>query len=430
MRWLTMIVMTAVCGACSTAQADDNWPRFRGPTGMGHTTATDLPLEWSETKNVKWKTAIHGKAWSSPVIYGDQIWLTTATADGKQLSAICVDKNTGKIVLDRKLFDIADPQYCHPFNSYASPTPVVEDGRVYLTWGSPGTACLDTKTFETLWTRTDIECDHFRGSGSSPVVHGDLLLMNFDGADHQFVIALNKNTGKTDWRTERSVDYQDIDPKTGKPDRDGDWRKGFSTPLVATFDGQAHMLSLGSKAFYAYDPATGKELWKTVERKQHSGSATPVVSGDKIFTCTGLSRGQLWAIKPGGSGDVTKSHVVWKVPRGVPNRSSVILVKRSIYMIDDGGVGSCIDANSGGTVWQGRIGGQFSASPLCAPGSEGKPGRIYLFDQAGKTTVLEPGSSMKVIATSKLDEGFMASPAVSGSALFLRTKTHLYRIEK
>ena len=206
---------------CSTVlSAADNWPQYRGPTGDGHSDAKGLPLIFSESEHVKWKTAIHGKGWSSPVIWGSQVWLTTATEDGKELSAVCVDKDSGKVLRDDVLFRVAKPQFCHKFNSYASPTPVIEDGRIYVTFGSPGTACLDTKTGQVLWQRTDFVCNHFRGAGSSPIVWGDLLIMNFDGSDAQFIVALDKKTGKTAWLTQRSVDYHDLD-KDGKPEAEG-----------------------------------------------------------------------------------------------------------------------------------------------------------------------------------------------------------------
>ena len=201
--------------------AQENWPQFRGPSGNGHADGVGLPLKWSEDTNIKWKIAIHGKGWSSPVIWGKQIWLTTATVDGRKLSVLCLDRDTGRVMLDKVLFEVADPQFCHKFNSYASPTPVIESGRVYITFGSPGIACIDTKTLKTLWTRRNFVCDHFRGAGSSPILFGDLLINHHDGADLQYAFALNKMNGRTVWNTKRSVDYMDLGPD-GKPKADGD----------------------------------------------------------------------------------------------------------------------------------------------------------------------------------------------------------------
>ena len=193
----------------------DHWPQFLGPDGNGHSDALDLPLHWNERENVVWKTLIHDRGWSSPVILGSQVWLTTGTVDGRRLYALCLDRETGRVLKDLKLFDVAQPQYCHPFNSYASPTPVIEPGRIYVTFGSAGTACIDTRSFQVLWERRDIECNHFRGAGSSPILFQDLLIMNFDGSDHQFVVALDKRIGKTVWRTKRSIDFQDLDAPMG-----------------------------------------------------------------------------------------------------------------------------------------------------------------------------------------------------------------------
>ncbi|MFV1968318.1 MAG: PQQ-binding-like beta-propeller repeat protein, partial [Pirellulaceae bacterium] len=211
------------------ASSQENWTNYRGPTGQGHATSKGLPTEWSEDLNVTWKTAIRGKAWSSPVIWEDRIWLTNATEDGTQLMVVCIDKDSGKTLHRKRLRLVVAPHYCHPFNSYASPSPTIDEGRVYVTFGSPYTGCLDATTGDVIWERTDFVCNHFRGAGSSPYVYRDLVILHFDGSDHQFVVAMNKRTGETVWRTNRSVDFQDEDPSTGQPYREGDMRKAFST---------------------------------------------------------------------------------------------------------------------------------------------------------------------------------------------------------
>lgn len=407
-------------------RAEENWPQFRGPTGQGVSNATALPVTWSETENVKWKTAIHGKAWSSPVVLGDQLWITTATEDGTDLFAIAVDRATGKIIHDLKLFHVDTPQYADKFNSYGSPTPVIEEGRVYVSFGSPGIACLDTKTGKVLWERRDFVCNHFRGAGSSPVLWRDLLILHFDGSDNQFVVALDKQDGHTVWKTDRSVDFKDLTAE-GKPVRDGDLRKAFSTPVIVTHDGQPLLISAGSNATYCYDPATGKEIWRVEDRRYHSGSVTPVAGHGMIYTATGLAKGELWAVKLGGRGVVTDTHVAWKVVPNVPNRPSPVLVGDLLFMVhQDTGVVTCVDAKTGEVVWRERLPGRgnHSASPVYAEG------RLYFFNENGDCPVIEAGRQFKVLAENKIEGGTMASPAIAGKALFVRSRTHLYRLEK
>jgi len=404
------------------AHADQDWVRFRGPTGQGVSDCTGLPLHWSDTQNVVWKTAIHGKAWSSPVVGKDQIWLSTATPDGHELGAVCVDRGNGRILIDEKLFDVANPQYCHPFNSYASPTPIIEAGRVYITFGSPGTACLDSATGKVIWQRTDFVCNHFRGAGSSPLLFGDLLIMNFDGSDYQFIAALDNKTGKTVWKTDRSIDFKDLQPD-GKPEADGDFHKAFSTPVMAWQSGRPIIVSLGSKALYAYDPATGKEIWRMEDRQTHSGSSTPVIGDGLIYYSTGIANPQLWALRLGGEGLLSDANIAWKFKRHAPGKPSVLLVDGLIYMINDGGIATCLEAKSGSEVWHVRIDGSFSASPLYADG------HIYLCSENGMTTVIAAGREYKILAENLLPDGLMASPAVTGNSLILRTRTSLYRIE-
>jgi outer membrane protein assembly factor BamB len=403
---------------------EENWPQFRGPTGQGISDGKHVPMKWSPTQNVRWRTSIHGKAWSSPVIWGDRVWLTSATEDGRELFVVCVDKNSGKILIDQKLFDVEHPQYCIPFNSYASPTPAVEAGRVYVTFGSPGTACLDPATGKVIWQRRDFVCNHFRGAGASICLWKDLLFLPFDGSDHQYIVALDKHNGQTVWKTDRSIDFKDIQPN-GHPIGEGDMRKAFSTPRVADFGQGPILISGGSKCLYAYEPTTGKEIWRMEYRKGHSMSVTPLIGKDMIYFGTGHgSPPELWALRPGGHGVLDDSQVAWKVKRAVPTRASPLLLDGLIYMVNDSGVVNCIDAVTGADVWHARIDGTFSAAPIAVAG------RIYFFSEDGPTTVLAAGREFRILATNHLDAGCMATAAVSDDALFVRTRTSLYRIQE
>jgi outer membrane protein assembly factor BamB len=410
-----------------------NWPQFRGPRGDGTTLNAPLPFHWSETQNVKWKTPIHGRAWSSPVIWGSQVWLTTATEDGTQLFAVCVDRESGKILHDLKLFEIEKPQFAHKFNTYGSPTPVIEAGRVYVTFGSPGTACLDTQSGRKLWERRDFICNHYRGAGSSPILHSNLFIVNFDGSDRQYVVALDKLTGRTAWERKRSIDFQDLDTD-GQPMTEGDLRKAFATCHVAALEGVPTLLSQGAKAMYAYDPLTGEEFWRVEERQNHSGSARPVAGEGLVFVASGWANGQVLAIRPGRKGEVVDANsptnltsqlqVVWKSKRNTPKKPSLLLKDGLLFGIDDNGVATCWDARTGATLWNERVGGNHSSSPILGAG------RVYFFSEEGRSVVIEAGRQFKKLAENTLDGGFMASPAVTGSALILRTKTHLYRIQE
>ncbi len=407
----------------ASVRAGDLWTSYRGPTDQGRSDAVGLPLNWSESSNVVWKTPIAGKAWSSPVVWKDRIWLTDAPDHGTQLFALCVDRESGKILIRKRMRTVVAPQYCHTFNSYASPSPVIEEGRVYVTFGSPYIGCLDSKTGDVIWERTDFVCNHFRGAGSSPFLHKDLLIQHYDGSDYQFVVAMDKKTGETVWKTERTVDFQDFDPETNGPKLEGDLRKAFSTPMIAEVDGKPILISVGSMALYAYDPETGKEIWRVENQGAHSGSSRPILGHGLVYATTGTGR-ELWAVRPDGHGNVTDSHVVWKYTRAVPHRSSPILVGDHIFLVDDNGVAACVDAKTGEEVWRKRFGGNFSASPIYSEG------RIYFCDQDGKSTVIAASPEYEVLAENELEDGFMGSPAVTGKSLILRTKTALYRIEE
>lgn len=398
--------------------AETNWPGYRGPRENSRIDEAKLPIIWSETENVVWKTPIEGKAWSSPVIWGDRIYLTNSNPEGSFYAVICIDKNSGKVIYDKKLYSTPLPQYCHPFNSYASCSPVIEEGNLYVSFGSPYNACLNPETGDVKWERTDFICNHFRGPGSSPFIDKDKLILQFDGSDFQFVTALNKQTGETIWRTERSVNFDDIVAATGKPEREGDWRKAYSTALAIEVEGKPQLISLGSKALYAYEPENGKELWRVELGKSHSGACRPVYENGLIYMPIGAGK-ELWAIRPG----TDKAEVVWKHTRGVPRRPSVLVLDDLLYMVDDDGVASCVDAIKGEGIWQKRLGSNYSASPIYADG------RIYFLDEVGTGHVVKAGREFESLAENKLGDGCMGSPAVSDNALYIRSKSHLYRVE-
>jgi outer membrane protein assembly factor BamB len=298
---------------------------------------------------------------------------------------------------------------------------VLEPGRVYISFGSYGTACLDTATRKLLWERRDLPCRHYRGPGSSPILFEDLLILTFDGVDVQYVVALDKKSGKNIWKTDRTAAFNDLDAQ-GKPMTEGDYRKAFSTPLIVDVNGKTEMLSAGSRAAFGYDPRTGRELWK-VNHPGYSSAGRPVYGQGLAFIMTGQGQPGLMAVRAGGEGDVSKTNVVWKTNQGAPKMPSPLLIDKLLYMIsDDGGV-TCLEGATGNPVWKERIGGTYCASPICADE------RIYIPSTQGKTTVLKAGPKFELLATNTLEAGCMASPAVSGKSLFLRTKTHVYRIE-
>ena len=421
-RFLASSVALLLSSIPCSVLAKEEWPQFRGPMGDGSSEAKSLPVAPSENLGVRWKTPIPGKAWSSPVVSGNRIWLTSATEDGTALSLVVVDRETGAVLRDEVIFRIENPQFCHKFNSYASPTPAIAHGKVYVTFGSPGTACFDEESGAKIWERTDFVCNHFRGAGSSPIVWRDFLLLNFDGSDFQFVVALDRNTGKTVWRTERSVDFKDLNAE-GKITGEGDFRKAFATPAVIEWEGRPVLLSSGAKCHYAYDPLTGKELWRLEERAQHSASSRPLVWDGKVFFQSGF-KGQILAVKLGGTGVLEESQLAWRVKKGVPSKPSMLLRDGALFMVDDSGIASCVDALTGEVLWSQRIGGNFSASPILADG------RIYACNEEGKVFVFAPDKdAFKLLGEGQFEAGFMASPAVAGGALYLRSKTHLYRVE-
>jgi outer membrane protein assembly factor BamB len=272
-----------------------------------------------------------------------------------------------------------------------------------------------------IWKRDDLPCRHFRGPGSSPVLFKNLLILTMDGINTQYVTALDKRTGRTIWKTDRTTEWNDLGAN-GKPAGDGDFRKAFSTPLIFEAGGVTQMISAGSKAAYSYDPSDGHELWR-IKLAGHTTAVRPVFGRGLVFLASGQGKTEMLAVRPDGHGDVTGTHVAWQSGRGAPKMPSPLLVDDLLYLLGDSGVVRCVEAATGNEVWQERIGGEYYASPLCADGN------IYCFSREGKTTVLKAGRSLEVRATNALDDGFMASPAVSGKAFFLRTKTNLYRIE-
>lgn len=426
---LFLSVLGLILLPLSVPSARADWPEFRGPWGDGHVSAPDdtkpigLPLHWSDTENVKWKTEIPDRGWSTPVVMGGQVWLTTATLDGHDFFAICVDAETGQVRFNEKLFHSDSPEPLgNSVNSYATPSPAIETGRVYIHFGSYGTACLDTTTRKVLWERRDLPCRHYRGPASSPIIFENLLILTMDGVDVQYLIALDKKTGQTIWKTNRSVAWNDEDSQDQMV-KDGDRRKAHSTPLIVKVNGKQQMLTAGAKAAYAYDPLTGRELWR-VRYDAWSAAPRPLYRQGLAYLITGFGgKTELWAVRVDGQGDVTDTQVAWKFDKMVAKTASPILVDGLLYMVSDDGMLTCLEAETGSQVWRERIGGNYAASPIYADG------RLYFFNQQGKTTVLKPGRSFEAVATNTLASGFMASPAVAGKALFLRTKTHLNRIE-
>lgn len=393
--------------------AADTWPEFRGPRGDGHV-AAKLPTHWSETENVRWKVELPGRGWSTPVILGDRIWMTSATEDGHELFALCVSRKSGKLLHRVKLFEIEEPEPRNKMNSYASPSPVTDGERVYFYYGTYGAACLDANTAAKIWTRRDVKLDHQEGAGSSMILYQQRLIFHCDGRDVQFLTALDCKTGETVWKTKRSIDLSQV----------GDYsRKAFTTPLVVKTDNGDRLISPAAQGCYCYDPADGREIWR-VRYPGFSAVPRPVVANGLAYVVDGFAKPKIYAIRYDGQGDITDSHVKWTYDQNGPSTPSPILIGRQLLFVSDKGILSSVDAATGKQLWRERISGNFCASPIAANGL------AYLFDREGKTTVLRAGASAEVVAVNELEEGLMASPAAVENSLFLRTPSYLYCVEE
>jgi outer membrane protein assembly factor BamB len=388
------------------AAPTQDWPDFRGPDGQGHSAARGVALEWSESRNVTWKSAVPGSGWSTPVVSGDRVWLTSAV-DNRDISlrVLAYDTSSGREVVNVEVFRTRGSGGLHPKNTRASPSPVVERDRVYVHFGAAGTAALTTNG-DIVW-KAQFAYESQHGAGGSPVLYGDLLIFSCDGSDTAFVVALDKRTGKTRWKTSRR-----------QP-----WDQAYTTPLVIRAGDRDQLVSVGAYRAVSYDPRSGKEIWRVGYGNGFSNVPRPVYGNGLVYITTGFFQPEILAVRADGTGDVTKTHVQWSLRRAAPLTPSPMLVGSELYVVTDNGVASCIDALTGALIWQRRLNGNFSASPLFVDG------RIYFLGEDGAATVIAPGREFKQLAVNRLDGSTLASMAVAGRSFYIRSATHLYRID-
>lgn len=411
-RLIVIFVLPALY--CLGSDKPTYWNQFRGPNGDGDAKSAVLPLKFSEKQNMSWKLPMPGKAWSSPVVMDGKVWLTNAEAEGFKMWAIQVDWHSGKELKKVLVFENKEPQYCHPMNSYGTPTPVIYDGRVFVHFGTHGTAALDAHSGQVLWERRDFKCDHFRGAAASPIVFNDSLIVHFDGHDLQYIVCLDQKTGKTRWKKEREYDF-----KTDNGDR----KKAYCTPSVITHNGRQELISPGAVATESRNPVTGDLFW-TARTGGMNASSRPIYRHGHVYVFCGM--GSMSAIRPGGDGDVDKTHVTWSRRKVVPKKSSPLLLNDLLFMVSDEGVASCSNPLNGEIYWADRlkIKGQCASSPIHASG------HIYSFSSEGDCIVFKAKKEgLEILAHNKLPSGCMASPAVVGDSLLVRTKQNLYRFD-
>ncbi len=416
----------------------DEWTQFRGSdtSGVAKPSARP-PVTWDLERDVRWVTKIPGEGWSSPVF--DQrglIWLTTAitetaapeeiekklagdplariktVARSVELLAICVDVRSGEILHRITLAQIDDPDVINPMNSYASPTPAIRDGKVICHFGSYGTWCLDDQTGEPIWERKFV-VDHSVGPGSSPVIHDSKVILVCDGMDKQFIAAVELATGADVWKTNRPAIRAE----------NGEYRKAYCTPLLINVAGETQAIIPGAQWVAGYDPDTGREIWRADHGDGYSVTPMPIYENGVIVFSTGYGRTEYVGVDPSGQGDVTNTHVKWRT-RNAPTMPSFVAQEGSIYSITDKGILNRLDAKTGEIQQRKRIGGNFSASPLLAGG------HLYLASREGVVSIVRCDEAMDVVATNQFEGKILASPAVIGDDLIVRTSDRLYRIGK
>jgi outer membrane protein assembly factor BamB len=438
MRPFTIAVTVTTVFSVTLMQAED-WPQFRGPRGDGTSRSTELPTTWGGfLEPPVWKSQLPGIGWSSPIVLRDRIWVSAAeqTALGEEsqeqklsdhpygdevfqthasvnLLVVELDVATGGLLRRIDLQEVDDPTPIHVTNSYASPTPITDGERVYCDYGSLGTFCVSVESGEVVWQQK-LEVDDITGPACSPVLWEDLLILVRDGCDRQTVLALDKETGKTRWSKARpSIDV--VEDKH---------RRAFSTPLVIRHGGRAQLIAPTAQWIVSYDPSDGQEIWRARMEEGHALIPRPVYAKGIAYVCSGYMQPKLYAVRVDGTGDVTDTHVLWIHARQVPLISSPVLDGSEIYFVSNIGVASCLDAQTGEQLWQQRLSGNYAASPLLADG------KLYFTSVAGVTTVLRAGREYEELAKNRLFGRTMASLAVAGDSLLIRTADALYCLRK
>lgn len=427
---LLALLSSAYAGA-QPATTPVFWPAKGGPTGDGIVPAADaarIPWEWdgASGKNILWRTPLEDMGHSSPVIGGDMIWFTSATEDGTKQFIYGIDRHDGKIIHHKQVFENAAPEGLgNPMNNYAAPSPVLEENALYVHFGTYGTACIDPATGEKVWERRDINVRHYRGPGSSPIIHGDLLILTFDGIDQQFVTALEKKTGKSVWKTARTTDYQDLD-KEGNPTRDGDMRKAYHTPAVFAINGLEVLVSIGSRAAFGYDVRTGKELW-TVRHGGFNAAIPPLRLGDMLILNTGSERAHTLCVRIDDKmqGDITETHVLWDREKRNASEAAPVIVNGTLFQTTRGGIVSAVEVKTGTDLWDDRMAGKHVPAPLVIADK-----MLFSNDRGESYFIRATPEKFEQVGLNQLAEPMSASPAVADGALFMRTSGALYKIAK
>ena len=415
--WAAVLTLSGLI-SCNTEK--ENWTQFRGTSADGISESETAPVNWNETENIVWKTPIEGRAWSSPVVFDDQIWLSSATEDGKRMFAVCVDFENGKIIQEIELFQPTEIQRMHVTNSYATPTPCIEEGFVYMHFGTYGTACINTEKMEVVWQRTDLNCEHMQGAGSSPILYKNMLILHLEGTDVQLITALDKRTGKTIWETNRPAEkYEDVQPV---------YRKSYQTPVVINVNGKDQLISNGALFCMAYEPETGKEIWRLFYGED-STVAMPLYFNGIVYVNSGWIVSlpapyfcRLYAVDPTGTGDVTETHVKWMSEEYIPQTSTPVIVDSLMYAVTERGMVSCRDAVSGQLVWTRQLKGHFDSSVIYAAG------HIYFSEEKGTSYVIKPGREYIQVSENKLDGKIKTTPAILRGCIIMRTDNYLYKI--
>ena len=417
----TVLIVAALFLTALTLQAQTNdWTHFRGSRLDAVSLDQRTPTTWSESTRVVWKTDIRGRGWSSPVVYDDQIWLTTATLDGKEMATIGIEWRTGKIIFDIVLFKQEKGLRKHSINSYATPTPCIEKDFVYLHFGSSGTACLNTRNGRTVWSRQDLVCDHVQGPGSSPILYKQFLILHYEGSDRQFIVALDKKTGKTVWQTERPKELYDCLQPIGK--------KAYITPIVITAGRRDLLISNGSAVCIAYDAMTGQEVWRVVQGED-STIAMPVAENGVVYFYTsfvtqpsGEKYAELLAVDPTGSGDVTNSHIRWRAKTPILQLLTPLIKDGVLYTVDTKNMLLALDASTGVLLFSKKLKDKYNSSPVFSSG------RIYFTSIKGETLVLNAGRTLDIVSENCVAGEVFATPAFTRNSILLRNVSSLYRI--